>query len=55
MRQEELGEPNQIRRKFEKLLYETLLVKAQRDLSVVARFLDVPKTVLAERLEDLID
>jgi DNA-binding NtrC family response regulator len=55
MRQEELGEPNQIRRKFEKLLYETLLVKAQRDLRVVARFLDVPKTVLAERLEDLID
>ncbi|MFH1683590.1 MAG: response regulator [Candidatus Margulisiibacteriota bacterium] len=40
---------------FEKELYYILLKKTKGDSSKVARFLDVPKTVLAERIEDLLD
>lgn len=43
------------RRRFEKDLYHIMLKKAGGESAKVARFLDVPKSVLAERLEDLID
>lgn len=42
------------KRRFEKSLYQVLLEKADRDISQVARFLDLPKTTLAGRLEDLL-
>jgi DNA-binding NtrC family response regulator len=53
--QERIEELSQAQRLFERFLYGTLLAKASGDLGVVARFLDVPKTVLAERFEDLVD
>lgn len=42
-------------RSFEKDLYYILLQKAGGDSSKVARLLAVPKTVLAERIENLLD
>jgi len=41
------------RKAFEKNLYRFLLSKAEKDVASVARFLDVPRTTLAERLEIL--
>jgi len=43
------------KRRFEKSLYHLLLKKTRGDGSRVARFLDVPKSVLMERLKDLVD
>jgi DNA-binding NtrC family response regulator len=43
------------KRRFEKDLYHLLLKKTEGDNSRVARFLDVPKSVLVERLKDLVD
>jgi len=43
------------KRKLEKILYPTLLKKFDGDKSRVARFLDIPKATLVERLEDLVD
>jgi DNA-binding NtrC family response regulator len=43
------------KRRFEKGLFHMLLKKSGGESSRVARFLDIPKTVLAERLEDLLD
>jgi DNA-binding NtrC family response regulator len=43
------------KRGFEKKLYQVLLSKSGKDRGAVARFLDIPKTVLAERLENLLD
>ncbi|MBI5399500.1 sigma-54-dependent Fis family transcriptional regulator [Candidatus Saganbacteria bacterium] len=43
------------RRAFEKDLYYILLKKAHGDTGKVARFLDLPKTALAARLENLLD
>lgn len=45
----------QAKRRFEKGLYDVLLRKSEEERSSVARFLDIPKTVLAERIEDLLD
>ncbi|MGB9612699.1 MAG: hypothetical protein ACPL4K_00760, partial [Candidatus Margulisiibacteriota bacterium] len=49
------GKEEQIeaRRIFEKIFYQVLLDKTQNDLGATARFLDVPRSVLAQRLEDL--
>lgn len=38
---------------FEKFIYKTLLKKNGEDFSSAARFLDTPKTVLVERVEEL--
>lgn len=43
------------KRRFEKDLYHLVLRKSDGDSSKVARFLDVPKSVLVERLKDLVD
>jgi len=43
------------KRRFEKDLYHLVLKKSDDDSSRVARFLDVPKSVLVERLKDLVD
>ncbi len=43
------------KRRFEKDLYHLMLKKTEGDSSRVARFLDVPKSVLVERLKDLVD
>jgi transcriptional regulator with PAS, ATPase and Fis domain len=43
------------KRKFERLFYRTLLDKSDGDQANVASFLDIPRTVLAERLDNLID
>jgi DNA-binding NtrC family response regulator len=45
--------PEAARRSFEKDLYRVLLSKNHDDLAATARFLDFPRTVLAERLEEL--
>jgi DNA-binding NtrC family response regulator len=39
--------------RFENSLYRTLLSKNEGDIAAVARYLDIPKTVLAERIEGL--
>lgn len=39
--------------RFEKTLYEILLSKNEGDVAAAARYLDIPKTVLMERLESL--
>jgi two-component system, NtrC family, response regulator HydG len=41
------------KRLFEKELYETLAAKSGGEIGAVARFLDMPKGTLAERLEEL--
>ena len=41
------------RREFERNLYAVLLTKANGDLALVARFLDIPRATLAERIEEL--
>lgn len=41
------------RREFEKELYDVLLKKSGGGVAAVARFLDVPKTALSERLDEL--
>ena len=41
------------RKEFEKNLYKSLLSKTGWDVAVAARFLDIPKTILTERLEIL--
>jgi DNA-binding NtrC family response regulator len=41
------------KREFENKLYSFLLAKTDGDLAATARFLDLPKTTLAERLDDL--
>jgi DNA-binding NtrC family response regulator len=43
------------KRRFEKKLYQVLLNQAGGDEGTVARFMDVPKAVLAERFQDLSD
>ena len=43
------------KRRFEKSLYGILLEKSNEEKPQVARFLDIPKTSLVERLEDLTD
>ena len=43
------------RKKFEKALYGIMLEKLEGQNSRLARFLDVPKASLIERLEDLLD
>lgn len=40
------------RREFEEDLYRVLLSKSDGDVAAAARFLDLPRTVLAERLEN---
>ncbi|MBN2058298.1 MAG: sigma-54-dependent Fis family transcriptional regulator [Candidatus Saganbacteria bacterium] len=45
----------QARRAFESDLYHMLLKKSGGDSSRVASFLDLPRTLLAERLDDLLD
>ncbi|MFH1826194.1 MAG: sigma 54-interacting transcriptional regulator, partial [bacterium] len=42
-------------REFEKTLYQLLLAKTNNDLARAARFLDVPKTFLVERIENLVN
>ena len=46
-------ELEEARRGFEKDLYSVLLAKNSGDIGASARFLDVPRTVLAQRLESL--
>jgi len=41
------------KREFENKLYSHLLNKANNDTSVLARFLDTPRNVLTQRIEDL--
>jgi DNA-binding NtrC family response regulator len=41
------------RRKFEKIVYKTLQAKTGGDTAAAARFLDMPKTMLAERAAEL--
>ena len=43
------------KRGFEKIFYESLLDKAEGDNTAVAQFVDLPKTILSERLKDLAD
>jgi len=43
------------KRRFEKKIYQLLLNKAGGDEGAVARFMDVPKTILTDRLQDLSD
>lgn len=43
------------KRRFEKGLYDVLLKKSEENHGAAARFLDIPKTVLTERIEDLLD
>jgi two-component system, NtrC family, response regulator PilR len=46
---------HEARRDFEKGLYKVLLDKSNDDEPAVARFMDLPKNVLLERLENLFD
>lgn len=45
----------QARQRFEKILYPVLLKKMKGDKAQLSRFLDVPRTTLAERLDNLSD
>jgi len=45
--------PGEARRTFERDLYKVLLSKTGGDVAATARFLDLPKSVLSERLEEL--
>ena len=40
-------------REFEKNLYKILLAKTKGDVASMARYLDIPRTTLAERIEEL--
>ena len=43
------------KKRFEKVLYNLVLEKSNGEISQVARFLDIPKSILVERFEDLAD
>jgi DNA-binding NtrC family response regulator len=43
------------KRRFEKVLYNLVLEKSNGEISQAARFLDIPKSSLIERFEDLAD
>ncbi|MCU0640636.1 MAG: hypothetical protein MUC35_00925 [Candidatus Margulisbacteria bacterium] len=47
------GSLTEAHRNFERLLYAALTAKSGGDVGAVARFLDMPKHALAERLEEL--
>ena len=44
---------SEAKREFEKYLFKILLAKSQNDLALLARFMDIPRTVLSERIEEL--
>jgi DNA-binding NtrC family response regulator len=46
---------DEAKRRFERKLYRVILEKVGQDQAAAARFLDVPKSVLAARLENLLD